>query len=329
MSKLTPAQFVQKSLDLHLFFLRIMKEHSFFLEAAFVAKNADLIRRADRFRVAFEELLREAVDLANCNVSKCVLQSGEVVTDNTIEAEEKTEFLSGIPFDICLTKRETMLRPGPGDPDLEDQVERFNNRVIRETRALIELKTDVLEGMLDCSLFTWNFPLLIEHIRREALFYVDHLQRLQKRIVLDPTEEIIEEKRFWDRIMAEHSQFIAHLLDPTEQELIMTADEFARRFFRLEKSVKQIEKKDGCIPPQLMRDEIQAVEEIRDFKSTANELILACEIRSIIIPLLADHVLREANHFLALLTDCRKPAHDHRSSCQRYSVCKHREFNCW
>ena len=38
MSRLSPAQFVQQSLDLHLFFLRIMKEHSFFLEAAFVAK---------------------------------------------------------------------------------------------------------------------------------------------------------------------------------------------------------------------------------------------------------------------------------------------------
>ncbi|NLB53147.1 MAG: DUF2935 domain-containing protein, partial [Syntrophomonadaceae bacterium] len=37
-------------------------------------------------------------------------------------------------------------------------------------------------------------------------------------------------------------------------------------------------------------------------KNTANELILDCQIRSIIIPLLADHVLREANHFFRLLT---------------------------
>ena len=73
MSRLSPAQFVQQSLDLHLFFLRIMKEHSFFLEAAFVAKNENFIERADQFRVDFERLLEIAVDMANFNVSKRVL----------------------------------------------------------------------------------------------------------------------------------------------------------------------------------------------------------------------------------------------------------------
>lgn len=302
MSGITSREFVQKSLDINLFFLRIMKEHSFFLEAAFVAKNEDLIARADEFRLVFEELLREAVELANGNVSRVVLNSGEVVTDKTIQAEEKTEFLSGIPFDICLTRRQEMLRPGAGNPALEMKVEEFNDRVIHATRGLIKLKTDILEGMLDCCLFTWNFPLLIEHIRREARFFIDHLQRLQRRIALDPTEEIIQEKVFWDRIMAEHSLFIAHLLDPTETDLIMTADDFARRFFELETRARQVKNTNSCIPKQLMRDEIEATGEIRDFKDTAEQLILACKIRSIIIPLLADHVLRESNHFLALLT---------------------------
>jgi len=39
MKKLTRGEFVQQSLDLHLFFLRIMKEHSFFLQAAFLPKD--------------------------------------------------------------------------------------------------------------------------------------------------------------------------------------------------------------------------------------------------------------------------------------------------
>jgi len=316
MSRLSPAQFVQQSLDLHLFFLRIMKEHSFFLEAAFVAKNENFIERADQFRVDFERLLEIAVDLANCNVSKRVLKSGEVVTDNTLQAEKRTEFLSGIPFDLDLTKRELMLRSGPGDPDLEDVLERFNDRVIRETKDLVDFKTDVLEGMLNCCLFTWSFPLLIEHIRREALFYIRHLQRLQRRMSIGPCDELLEEKLFWDRIMAEHSLFIAHLLDPTEEDLINTAEDFARLFFRLERQLKRIDKckRDDHIPRQLIKDELRAVKDIRDFKDTATELILACKIRSIIIPLLADHVLREANHFLGILKecdDCRKDDDDH------------------
>jgi len=116
--RISSGAFVSRSLGLNLFFLRIMKEHSFFLQAGFVQKNQDLIERANQFRLDFEELLEEAVDLANGNVSRVVLNSGEVVTDKTIAAEEKTEFLTGVPFDIGLTRRELMLRAGKGDPDL-------------------------------------------------------------------------------------------------------------------------------------------------------------------------------------------------------------------
>ncbi|NLO89245.1 MAG: DUF2935 domain-containing protein [Clostridia bacterium] len=301
MHKITPAEFVRESLELNLFFLRIMKEHSFFLEAGFLPKDNKLAKRAGRFRVNFEKLLEEAVDLADGRVSRAVLKSGEVVTDNTVRAEKRTQLLSGVPFDTGLTRKEAELKPGAGDPKLEDRVANFNNRVIEETEDLVEFKTRVLEGMLDCRLFTWNFPLLIEHIRREAKFFIDHLQRLQKRASLDPADELLEEKIFWDRIMAEHSLFIAHLLDPSETDLINTAEDFAREFFKLESRAKRV-KKDTVLPRQLLRDEIRATRGIREFKNTAKDLILACEVRSVIIPLLADHVLREANHFYRILT---------------------------
>ena len=301
MFSITPKEFVQRSLDLNLFFLRIMKEHSFSLQAAFVPRNGNLSARAGIFRHDFQELLEKAVELADGNVSRAVLDSGEVVTDNTIEAEKRTQFLSGIPFNTVLTKREAQLRSGPGDPDLVRKIEKFNQQVIRETMALVDFKTEILKEVLECRLFTWNFPLLIEHIRREAKFFIAQLQRLQKRIALDPAEEIIQEKVFWDRIMAEHSLFIAHLLDPTEKNLIATADDFARQFFKLESRAKHVKPLDSQLS-DLILDEINATEELREFKNAANEMILACKIRSIIIPLLADHVLREANHFHAILT---------------------------
>lgn len=310
MMKLTRGEFVQKSLDLNLFFLRIMKEHSFFLQAAFVAKDNELAMRADRFRINFEELLEEAVALANCNLSRAVVKSGEIVTDHTVQAEKKTEFLSGVPFNTRLTRREAALRPGAGDPQLVNEVAALNDAARCETIELIRFKTRLLEAVLECRLFTWNFPLLIEHIRREAIFFVNHLKRLQRGIDLDPTEEIIAEKVFWDRIMAEHSLFIAHLLDPTETDLIRTADDFAREFFKLESRAQHVENMNRRLPKQLLKDEIKSTREIRDFKNTATELILACEIRSIIIPLLGDHVLREANHFLRILTNSSAPTED-------------------
>lgn len=102
---MSPAKFVQESLDLNLFFLRIMKEHSFFLQAGFVSKNKDLIAQANKFRIDFNDLLAEAVKLANGNVSRSVLSSGELVTDKTRMAELKTQKLTGVPFDTALTAR--------------------------------------------------------------------------------------------------------------------------------------------------------------------------------------------------------------------------------
>ena len=39
----------------------------------------------------------------------------------------------------------------------------------------------------------------------------------------------------------------------------------------------------------------------RDFKTAGVQGIEDCKIRSVILPLLADHVLREANHYIRLL----------------------------
>lgn len=305
--RISVSDFVRLSLELNLFFLRIMKEHSFFLEVGFLPKDSNLARQADQFKEQFEALLREAITLANRNVSRVVLSSGEVVTDKTLRAEQKTIELSGIPLDTSLTLAELELEPGAPNPSLETAVANLNQRAITLTQELIQFKTRILNLVLNCALFTSNFPLLIEHIRREAIFFVEHLQRLQRREQVDLTQEIIAEKAFWDRIMKEHAQFIAHLLDPTEVALIDTADEFADVFNLLQERVQRLEGNilAGLFLGGLIKEETRATREIRDFKATATEGLLACQIRSIIIPLLGDHVLREANHFLRILTNPR------------------------
>ena len=44
-------------------------------------------------------------------------------------------------------------------------------------------------------------------------------------------------------------------------------------------------------------------QKFRDFKKAGVSGIEECKIRSLILPLLADHVLREANHFIRLLEE--------------------------
>ena len=89
---LSSMDFVRRSIDLHLFFGRIMKEHSLFLEAGFTPRDTNFVQQADAFRMAFDGLLGETVSLANGIASPVVLQSGEVITPYTLNAEMATSF---------------------------------------------------------------------------------------------------------------------------------------------------------------------------------------------------------------------------------------------
>ena len=51
----------------------------------------------------------------------------------------------------------------------------------------------------------------------------------------------------------------------------------------------------------LTRKALKTTERYRDFKAAGVKEITGCDIRSVILPLLADHVLREANHYLRIL----------------------------
>ncbi|EGW40804.1 DUF2935 domain-containing protein [Desulfosporosinus sp. OT] len=299
---LLPGDFVRESLELHLFFGRIMKEHSIFLEAGFVAKDAAFAQQADMFKSQFAEVLHEAVILANGVVSEETLTSGESITDKTLRAEQITEELSGISIESVITTEELRLTPNAGVnlSQLEAQVTAINQKGISLTNALVQFKTNILEGMLQCKLFTFNFPLLIIHIRREALFYIHQLERLQRRLVVDFVQEAIEEEKFWNRQMAEHAQFISHLLDPTESDLIAKANNFVGQFDRLE-HIAQGGGQGTITLGQLTGETITTTRAFRDFKAAGTEGLLTCKIKSIIIPLLADHVLREANHYLRIL----------------------------
>ncbi|WP_330581581.1 DUF2935 domain-containing protein [Faecalicatena contorta] len=100
------------SIETHLFFSRIMKEHSLFLEAGFPCVDKTWIQRADWFRQQFENLLRDTVRISSNRVNRMILKSGELVTEFTVPAERRTEHLSGISIDTRISMQEFNIRPG-------------------------------------------------------------------------------------------------------------------------------------------------------------------------------------------------------------------------
>ncbi len=293
-------EYATLSLETHLFFGRIMKEHSLFLLAGFPAKETEFIRCADRFRKEFEEGLRRTVELADGIVSKSVLNSGEVVTEFTGKAECQTKNLTGIPIDTKITEAEERLRAGNcGMVNRETacQVRMLNQRMLRNLDGLISFKEEILREVTSCRLYTANYPLLIEHILREAKMYRQIILELEQQGRIT-APDLINLEIFWNRIMMEHALFIRGLLDPTECELMQTADGFVEDYCRL---LEQAREQDRKAMNALTAKTLQTTKQYQQFKTAGTEGITGCEIRSIILPLLADHVLREANHYLRIL----------------------------
>ncbi|MDO4305348.1 MAG: DUF2935 domain-containing protein [Eubacteriales bacterium] len=292
--------YVTTSLETHLFFGRIMKEHSLFLLASLPAGETELRNRADWFRSEFEKALEKTVWLAGGAVGEAVLSSGEVVTEFTELAERQTMCLTGIPIVLAITQAEKNLRAGiPGCPGrgMVQQVQNLNRNILGLLNGLITLKERILKEVLSCNLYTTNYPLLIEHILREAKLYRQIISELERRGTVSP-QNLKATEMFWNQIMMEHAQFIRGLLDPTECELIETADTFAKDYCRL---LEEAKKQDCRAMEELTGKALETTEKYRDFKAAGVAGITGCSIRSVILPLLADHVLREANHYLRIL----------------------------
>ena len=285
--------YVVDSLELHLFFARIMKEHSLFLKAGFTPPGAAFARESEMFLRRFEAILSRAVSLSNNIVRRCVLDSGEVFTRFTDRAECQTQRLTGIAIDRQLTARAMCLQGSDCgaelciSPSLAAQVRRLNRDALVQVEGLISLKERILKQVSSCCLFAVNYPLLIEHILREAKLYRARLRELEGMKDCGCPEGCGDEE-FWNRIMMEHALFIRGLLDPCEETLIASANGFAGDYKRL------LEGSGRGGTEELTR-------KFRDFKVAGTQGIEECKIRSVILPLLADHVLREANHYLRIL----------------------------
>lgn len=302
---LSRKRYVSLSLELHLFFARIMKEHSLFLEAGFTPKNTKLSKEANDYKVQFEKILLEAVKLSDGRIRSCVLDSGEIYTEFTLSTERKTEYYTGIEINSKITTMQSKLN-SKGDFEVDSKlissIKKLNNKAIKSLDGLIDLKTRVLNDMLSCKLFTTNYPLLIEHILREANLYRSYVYDIENNEDIEK-KNIRESELFWDRIMMEHTLFIRGLLDPSESELINTSNKFAKEYFDLIEKAKNM---TNATIASVTGDTLIETIKLRDFKKAGTEGIEECKIRSIILPLLADHVLREANHYIRLLNNCKE-----------------------
>ena len=188
-----------------------------------------------------------------------------------------------------------------------DQVCRLEGDLLKDlieaVKDIIEFKAALLRLIIQCKAAPGsNYPLLLDHIRREAMHFLD---LLRSPVPKDPLNALLQEEVFWLRIMKDHIEFIIHLLDPSERELITAAEDFQKVFSRLLETARDL-KSMAETRPKSFNTVLRFTEEVirntmalRDFKAAAFEFAKLCELLSIVsTPLLLDHVRREADKFL-------------------------------
>jgi len=276
-----------------------MAEHSVFLQAGFTPANASFAKTAGLYQEHFEVALYNAIMLGSGVVSPKAIESGEFVTDYTLACEQKTQSYTGIKINRGITEMEVTLC-GSAEPQitqaLHRQVKTLNANISALLDRLIQFKKQVADKVFACEMFTASYPMLLHHILHEAQMYKSCIDALEAG--RNPNDSIKETDLFWDHIMLEHAGFIRGLLDPSENALINTANNFAVGYNKLIQTTKAAtnESLSGVVS-----DTLQETLKYRDFKKAGAKGIAECKIRSVILPLMADHVLREANYFVRLL----------------------------
>ncbi len=170
----------------------------------------------------------------------------------------------------------------------------------------------VLLGLvLTCKLAGFNYPLFLDHLAREAEYVLRLLDKMKEGKTPLTAATKAHENIFWIRLMSDHIKFASHLLDPSERNLIRTANEFAQEFDDLYLQGRDFASmlqhhSEVAAFKRFVQDVRVAVIRLRDFKKAAHDMIEDCRLVGLIPGLLADHVRREADHFLLILAMMEK-----------------------
>lgn len=156
----------------------------------------------------------------------------------------------------------------------------FNQSTTDHVRQFVDFKHRMRDEQTAGRLKSLAWPTFYDHTAREAEYFSGRLGRLSAGDVSIDSATATE---FWMLAMGEHADFVAHLLDPTERDLVAKAMKASEDFHKLH----------GMNPPPKDKA-IKGVADILDFKMAAEKGIEAGQIKSIIHPALADHVRREA-----------------------------------
>jgi hypothetical protein len=163
----------------------------------------------------------------------------------------------------------------------------FNRQTVELVKPFIDWKHRMSEAQAKGKMRSLVWPDFFDHTALEAERFTRRLELFSRGNAELDRAEVVE---FWSKIMEDHAEFIAHLLDPQEKTLIAASRKSADLFQKL--------RADHKTNPDAKAKALVEGQAMVAFKTTATKGIEEGKIKSIIHPTLADHVRREAVKFV-------------------------------
>jgi hypothetical protein len=163
----------------------------------------------------------------------------------------------------------------------------LNRQTVELVKPFIDWKKRMSEAQSKGKMRSLVWPDFFDHTALEAERFTKRLEQFSRGNAEYDRAEVVD---FWAKIMEDHAEFIAHLLDPQEKTLIAASRKSADLFQKL--------RADHKTNPDAKAKALVEGQAMVAFKTTATKGIEEGKIKSIIHPTLADHVRREAVKFV-------------------------------
>lgn len=132
------------------------------------------------------------------------------------------------------------------------------------------------------SIFSTSYPNFVKHLVHEAQSYRSYIINFDNEEEFS-CDDMTQVDLFWDHSVLEHTQYVQAILNSANNELIQSCSTFAASY---QKMLDELDQKAACT--------------MKNIESETDIAATEFYIPSVILPLFADHMLREANHYIRL-----------------------------
>lgn len=190
------------------------------------------------------------------------------------------------------------LKNASAEPD--EALAALSERARRLTEDFAAYKEKIRDRQLTCRVHINQPPTFTQHMINEA---EEFLAVLEEQVGAG-LQELMAQHLLWLPDASGHAAFIAAGLDPREAQLVETAMDYKRAFDHLYLRADEIDSMLGQSPTMLdvvarLNDNIiEQVEAFQEFLLYLRDQMRQCRILTFLIPLVPDHMAREAQYYL-------------------------------